>query len=232
MITLLFAGCKKDDDEPKEWNTSLGIASFATDRTWIILGNGIKQIWSDAVQTDYCSNKTSFKGLDWDTTLDWDTVNWHNLNYNVDCRSNPNQKGDLFSWRAVSELKNELCPAPWRVPTSRDFINLDIAMGGTGTNRMGSEYDQFMRDTYLNPDVWGGERGGIIAFFSDQEWKMVNQGRSGAYWTQTEWGTSNLGPTAHFLSLIFGNPSNSIWIYPSTHTSISNGHSLRCIRDK
>jgi len=50
----------------------------------------------------------------------------------IDCRSNPGQKGDLFSWRAVSELKDVLCPYPWRVPTVQDFIDLDIALGGTG----------------------------------------------------------------------------------------------------
>ncbi|MCL2413320.1 MAG: fibrobacter succinogenes major paralogous domain-containing protein, partial [Bacteroidales bacterium] len=100
------------------WSTALGNASFATDSTWRISGNGITQMWSDVVQTDFCSNKTEFSGVDLTTAT-----------FRVDCRSNPARKGDFFSWQAVYELRNELCPSPWRVPTAEDFRNLDIALG-------------------------------------------------------------------------------------------------------
>ena len=115
------------------WPSALGNVSFATDSTWTISGNDIFQIWSDAVQTDYCSNKTSFRGgLNVKENNEYIDNEW--VHFYVDCRSNPGQKGDLFSWLAVYELRRELCPYPWRVPTVQDFIDLDIALGGTGRN--------------------------------------------------------------------------------------------------
>jgi len=136
---------------------NLGKVSFVTDSVWIISGNGITQIWSDAVQTDNCRKKESFKGSEISTDGGYVQAS----NFTIDCRSNPGQKGDLFSWRAVSELKDKLCPAPWRVPTKQNFIDLDIAMEGTGLNRRNERYDQFITNTYLNPSVWGGTYGGF-----------------------------------------------------------------------
>ncbi|MDR0437979.1 MAG: hypothetical protein LBH22_06730 [Bacteroidales bacterium] len=144
VFSFIFMSCKKDE-KPITWPTSLGNASFASNKTWTISNDTITQVWSDAVQTDYCSKKTTFAG--W--KLEGDSVG-----YNIDCRSNPGQKGDLFSWQAVYELRDELCPAPWRVPTRQDFIDLDIAMGGTG----GEQGNPTHRDKYLK--TWGGTHSG------------------------------------------------------------------------
>ena len=81
------------------------------------------------MQTDYCSNKTSFNSGDGGAS---ECGNWEKEVFHIDCRSNPDFFGDLFSWQAVYELKYELCPYPWRVPSVQDFRDLDIAMGGNG----------------------------------------------------------------------------------------------------
>jgi uncharacterized protein (TIGR02145 family) len=143
---------------------NLGKVSFATEQTWTI-GS---QTWSDAVQAENCSNKTTFKGF---------SLNGEVRTYNIDCRSNPNHKGDLFSWRAVNELKNELCPYPWRVPTPQDFINLDIALGGNGSWQDDSDH----RDKYFN--VWGAVYGGS----ANPDGTLADFGLSANYWSQSEY---------------------------------------------
>jgi len=154
IIVTTIDGNKKDTCVV---TVGLGTVSFATDSTWTISGNGISQIWSDAVQTTVCRNKTTFNGN------------------NIDCRSNPEQKGDLFSWHAVNEYKNELCPAPWRIPTMQDFIDLDIALGGTGRTRNDLE---FINSNYLNSAVFGG----TLAGYCNTVGNLLHQGSFAGYW--------------------------------------------------
>lgn len=100
----------------QEWDAGQwGTASFATDSTWKV---GTQE-WSDAVQTTICSGKETYNGGE-------------NPNFLADCRSNPGQKGNLFSWQMVSEYGNVLCPEGWHVPTAEDFKALDVAFGGAG----------------------------------------------------------------------------------------------------
>jgi len=175
----------------EDWNTEVfGMASFATHQIWTI-GS---QTWSDALQTSFCRNKVTFNGN------------------SVDCRSNPGQKGDLFSGYAVSELKNQLCPSPWRVPTVQDFIDLDVALGGTGNNR--SNDLEFINSKYLNPAVWGGTYGG---YSFDDGW-LLRQGSHACYWSLS----------ANYV-LLFGTDgriSQLGWM-----SGRSGGLSLRCVRD-
>ena len=146
---------------------ALGKVSFATDSTWTISEKGITQIWSDAVETVNCSdiNKISFNG------------GWPGSGFIVDCRSNPdaNQKGNMFSWQAVYELKDELCPYPWRVPTAQDFIDLDIAMGGNGQSRYRDTVNGYSWETQLGwyTNLWG-------ATWRDQNSWVY-------YWSQSEY---------------------------------------------
>jgi len=142
LASLLFTACEKEENfetDPNEsdilsnycniqlpgWGNSLGAVSFATSQTWKV-GS---QTWSDVVQATNCGNKSTFnsgEGLKWG--VDGKLVG----SFNADCRSNPDHKGDLFSWCAVTRFQNELCPYPWRVPTMQDFIDLDIALGFDG----------------------------------------------------------------------------------------------------
>jgi len=175
---------------------NLGTVSFATDNIWPISGHGISQIWSDAVQATGCGNKTTFFGT------------------RADCRSNPDFKGDLFSWHAVSRYKNELCPPPWRVPTRQDFINLDIALGGSGgrTNDNPTHLEK-----YLN--IWGGEFGGVASPFNGQ---LGIQHYQGYYWSQTQLaGTEVFNLRIHHHGFV-----------DSQNRSLKDpGYSLRCVRD-
>ena len=182
------------------WETNLGRASFATSRIWEISNDSISQIWSDAVQTDSCRSKTSFSG--WSATA----------GYNIDCRSNPNQRGVLFSWQAVYELREELCPYPWRVPTREDFRDLDIAMGGNGMFRTNTA---FVNSNYR--DLWGGTFGGACntsgQLFSQDTWAY--------YWSQSS-DSADGGFLLRFSSTGTINPQH--W------GSKFNGFSLRCVQ--
>ena len=158
-----------------DWNTSLGTANFVTDSIWTISNGEITQIWSDAVTATGC-NKTHFNG-----------GNRNDKIFNIDCRSNPGQKGDLFSWRAVSELKEELCSSPWRVPTVQDFIDLDIALGGTGEGQSNFTYtgegryqDNAHAIKYVN--LWGGTFGGKCGLGGWNDYKDYWAN----YWSQSE----------------------------------------------
>ena len=186
------------------WETSLGTASFATDSIWIISNGTITQVWSDAVQTRNCSGKTTFNGGSF-----WGP-------YLIDCRSNPNQKGDLFSWRAVAEVEN-ICPEGWRVPIQQDFIDLDVAMGGTGGYR---DFDlSFINENYLAR--WGGAYGGRAV--SSLGGTISNQ-ESALYWAQSEHNANN-------GSRLYLRGSDGDVICPQGSENKSDGLSLRCVRD-
>jgi uncharacterized protein (TIGR02145 family) len=149
------------------WRTKFGEVSFVSSQTWIV-GS---QEWSDVVQATNC-NKTTFSG-------------GSSGNYASDCRSNPGQLGDLFSWCAVVRFKATLCPDGWRVPTTQDFVNLDIALGGTGGAR--DDKLQFIYDTYLNYTVWGGAFSGICY----ENGSLGAQGTSADYWSESPYNASN-----------------------------------------
>jgi len=144
------------------WGNNLGRVSFVSNQTWTI-GN---QTWSDAVTATACQ-KTAFN-----------IGNPRTGNYSADCRSNPEHRGDLFSWCAVTCFANQLCPYPWRVPTRDDFIALDQALGGSGKNRCC--FVQFVTDNYINR--WGGVFGGI----SNPGGSFSSQGLWGVYWSLSE----------------------------------------------
>jgi uncharacterized protein (TIGR02145 family) len=136
------------------WGNSFGTVSFATTQTWSIQGTGanshITQIWSDAVTATAC-NKSDFSG-------------GSAGNFNADCRSNPNYPGDLFSWCAVVRFQHTLCPTPWRVPTQQDFIDLDRALGGNGSNRTDvTVRNKLIATSGIVGQFWGGTYGGYCS---------------------------------------------------------------------
>jgi uncharacterized protein (TIGR02145 family) len=177
----------------------LGIISFASDERWVISGNGITQIWSDAVQATGC-NKTDFNGGSASP-------------FNSDCRSNLNQKGDLFSWCAVARYGDALCPAGWRVPTATDFCDLDKAISGLTTCNIRTNATH--RDIYLN--TWGGAFGGG----STSDGTLNGQGSWAYYWSQSEF-SADFGFILHFLSDGYINPQLALFKH--------FGFTLRCVR--
>jgi uncharacterized protein (TIGR02145 family) len=186
-----------NNDATPGWGESLGTVSFVTNQTWKV-GN---QEWSDAVQATNC-NKTAFYG------------GWYDdgeYNFRADCRSNPNQKGDLFSWCAVARFGATLCPTPWRVPTVEDFIALDEALGGTGDFNV----DNDLLHKYFN--FWGGAYGG----YCDGMGVLHTQGSNASYWSQTK----NQGTLARYLNF-----DMNFYIYPQGSLPKRNGFTLRCVR--
>ena len=183
------------------WGASLGTVEFASNNIWTV-GT---QIWSDAVTTSNC-NKTTFDG-----------GNIYGMNFNADCRSNPGYQGDLYSWCAVIRFQNELCPVPWRVPTQQDFIDLDMALGGSGSPRI--EDISFV--TKYVENSWGGVFGGACI----ESGKLGNQGVFGYYWSQTEHRSLS---GAHLLSYSINgsiNPGSGGYIK-------GEGYMLRCVQNK
>ncbi|MCL2028776.1 MAG: hypothetical protein FWG79_09880, partial [Bacteroidales bacterium] len=185
------------------WGESLGTVTFATTQQWVV-GN---QVWSDAVQTTNCDSRTSYNG---------GSVG----NFNSDCRSNPGYTGDLFSWCAVVRFQDSLCPHPWRVPTLQDFIDLDLAMGGSGNERWDAA-DQLI---WYVGDQWGGTYSGAC-------WDngiFLGNGILGHYWSQT---ASNIA-MAYYLDLhSTADPQANGIINPGCFDSKFFGYSLRCVRD-
>jgi len=197
IVIAFFTSCNQTN--------FLGKVSFVTDQTWTV-GN---QIWSDLVTATDC-NKTDFDGGVYDSISE----DWY---YNIDCRSNPNQKGDLFSWRAVNELKKELCPAPWRVPDTADFRDLDIALGGTG-NHHDIDTTMIQLNKYIN--IWGATFGGYCC----RDGSLYGLDFIGKYWSQSD------------------NSTNEYWAYRSAYNKYGTinpyslyhkiyGLPLRCVRD-
>ena len=192
-------------------NNSIGTASFVTNTIWPISGNGITQEWSDAVRTTVCSGRTEF-------TAGGSAGNW-----NADCRDASgsganNFQGNYFTWCAVMRFADVLCPPTqgWRVPTCADFVDLDIALGGTGSWRSGDPATFGYTGTVVGTTggTWGGARwtGDAIS----------QSGQSSNYWSQTPWGD---GGNAHLLRFI---PSQ---VTPQPMFLMHNGFAVRCVRN-
>jgi len=202
---LLPSGC---NENAPGWGESLGTVTFGSQgHNVVIEGNGIVQIWSGAVTATACQ-KTDFL----DNTEDFE----RGLGFNADCRSNPDFPGDLFSWCAVIRFADVLCPHPWRVPTEQDFIDLDVAMGGTGNGRRG--YVDFVNTNYIAR--WGGAFGGIERGMG----MLLNQSFEGNYWSQT----AEIHEGYNGFSLSF---STSGDINPRGYSQWRGaGLTLRCVR--
>jgi uncharacterized protein (TIGR02145 family) len=201
-ITVMVS-CNNPNSNHKQptlvWSSALGEVSFATDSTWTITNGVITQVWSDVVQIDFGKGKTSFDGGNSQT------------GYKIDFRSNPEQKGCLFSWHAINEYKDELCPPPWRVPTQQDFIDLDIALGGNGNEQINLAH----KDRYIT--LWGGAFGGYCV----SDGILFNQNLTAYYWSQSEY-TSDFG-----INLLLDTDG---YINPQNYYNRGNGFSLRCVR--
>jgi uncharacterized protein (TIGR02145 family) len=120
--------------------------------------------------------------------------------------------GYLYNWKCVNDKKSTLCPSPWRVPTLADFIALDNALGGNGTNR--AESLSWVNSTYGNQ--WGSVFGGYL-----EGGTLYNAGTVFSYWGADTYSSS----MAYHLRY---------WedgtISPENSTQMSRGVQVRCIR--
>jgi uncharacterized protein (TIGR02145 family) len=136
-----------------------GKVKFVTPTTWVF-GD---QEWSDAVTASKC-RKSAYLGEQSSTKL-------------VDCKQFADNDV-LFSWPAVDQYKDVLCPDGWRVPTKTDFETLDIVLNNvpTSTARRGDQ-----ESALRMIDEWGGRVGGFCTYIGES----VGQNAWGQYWTQT-----------------------------------------------
>jgi uncharacterized protein (TIGR02145 family) len=191
------------------WGSSLGTPYFKTDREWQVTYGTTTQIWSDVVLAPSCS-KSSF----------------NSRTYDADCRSAgtgrptsmqtsnyPFYRGDFFSWCAAARFAHELCPAPWRLPTSEDFKTLDRALGGTGgVGDIGG--------IYLG-DKWGGSSAG----YCNYQGIVSEQGGEAIYWSSTESSAEFFGDPMSYTLRIRGS-----WSNPSHRLQRVAGIVIRCVR--
>lgn len=180
--------------------SGLGLISFRSDKTWEI-GS---QIWSDAVMASRADKNDYNGGV------------YFEYEYFIDCRQN-GEYGDWFSWMAVNKYKDEMCPDGWRVPTTDDFVNLDIALGGDGSSTM------MDMGLYAYLEDWGGEYGGYVWFYEDQV-QFTEVGTYAAYWTQTSVDEYNS------YALCFGSAYG--FRTPQATSDKSSGFAVRCVKDK
>jgi uncharacterized protein (TIGR02145 family) len=107
---------------------------------------GPAQTWSGAVFVQACAIGNSANNNAYtDATVSRASVNdgVARAHYHTECRQSARSwngragstTGDLFSWCFVMRYAEQLCPAPWRVPTREDFLDLDQNLGGNRQNR-------------------------------------------------------------------------------------------------
>ena len=190
------AGCNANTPA---WGNDLGTVGFASTQTWTFGSGGGARTWSDAVTSNRC-NKGTFAG---------GAPN----NFNADCRSNPNQSGNLFSWCAVHRFGDILCPAPWRVPTTLDFMDLDRALAGTGNN---NQNNPTLRNRYVAE--WGAVFGGR----ANANGALFGQGWVAHYWSQWEFDANNGQGLILYSTGV---------VHPQGLEQKSFGFTLRCVRD-
>jgi len=178
---------------------ALGTVSFVSDKVWTVGG----QAWSDVVQATGCS-KTAYGSYDVQPGV-----------YNPDCRSNPSQKGSLFSWAAVVNFQDRLCPDGWRVPATEDFKILNSALGGQDVGMDNTYIDLAVLDKYLK--LWGASYGGRC----NSDGTLSYQGKGAIYWTKSE---DKLGSGVGLYIYSDGG------IYPQLRRTKGYGFSLRCVK--
>jgi len=147
----------------------------------------IRQVWSLPVFAVGC-NKTTYNAHgagDLNTTAPRRAACRKSTNTGLRTHIGVNGQpaGDLFSWCAVAMLADSLCPPPWRVPTCRDFVELDLALGGTGNNR--SAVGTFVRSTYIATTHNGQSWFGSLTYDASYAGTLTNTPNRGTYWSQT-----------------------------------------------
>jgi uncharacterized protein (TIGR02145 family) len=193
------------------WGESLGVVSFASDREWRIEGHGIVQIWSDAVQATACDKPMMLGNARLTANRQYILL--------TDCRINPNHPGDFFSWCAVIRFADTLCPEPWRVPTAKDFCDLDKILINRKKCNTHVVTPEQIKATYI--DIWGGVfGGGSISIGSQQFFSNVKA----YYWSSTAFDDEY---AYHLNYDVHGNIQSQCVM-----NGKSLGFSLRCVRNE
>jgi uncharacterized protein (TIGR02145 family) len=119
--------------------------------------------------------------------------------------------GYLYNYVCVYKEQHNLCPAPWRVPTTQDYIDLDRKFGGSGENRTTASLAEFITPYYINQ--WGGVLAGYV-----YSTLLTQAGTRMLYWSNDGDGVRAVG-----IALQAG---SCMW---TAHSSL-NAFQLRCVR--
>ena len=108
------------------------------------------------------------------------------------------------------------CPAPWRVPTKQDFVNLDRALGGTGNynDNAATLANRYRNDWGLRYGGWAVASDGSIGY----------QGKHVKYWSQSE-KDANRG-----YGLQVAIAHRDLLLDPQGYSSKVLGFALRCVK--
>ncbi len=194
----------------------IGTAGFRTEKTWAVdnAAENIHQIWSDVVMATG-ARKSTFDGGHYIGSEDYE--------WRVDCRENPGY-GDCFSWQAIVDYGDRLCPEPWQVPTKEDFWALDKALGGPGQETGTAPYfDETILAKYLNANRWGGEYGGQA--YADQ---LIGPGANAFYATRSE-AAQAYGEVLTYAHVLFLR-SDANAVRPVGNEPKFNGWPVRCVK--
>jgi uncharacterized protein (TIGR02145 family) len=127
--------------------------------------------------------------------------------FNADCRSNSDTLyGHLFSWCMVVQYAAQLCPSPWRVPTTGDFCKI---ANGSESNC----------DNTVSQHI--GINGWLTGNFCTYD-GTLGGGVSGFYWSSLE---NEYNLDNGYIAFVTDH------LNPKTHRIKSNGFALRCVRD-
>lgn len=188
----------------------VGTVGFRSDKTWEV-GS---QTWSDVVMASG-ARKTDFDGGYY--------ISEENYAWRADCRESTGH-GDLFSWQAIVDYKELLCPAPWRVPVKEDFWALDKALGGPGEETGTTAYfDETMMSKYMSANRWGGEYGGMA--YDNQLW---HGDESAIYATQNE-AAQAFGAVLCYVHTLYLNSGTNA-VRPVGNEPKYNGIQVRCVQ--
>ncbi|MBQ9029282.1 hypothetical protein IJ114_00740, partial [Candidatus Saccharibacteria bacterium] len=116
-------------------------------------------------------------------------------------------------------VSSSICPKGWRLPTggsSGEFTALDIAWGGTGSNRTNANTYSTFTGAYTEGNNGGFDLAGYIEGSS-----LGYVGSRGNWWSSTAGSNNNV----YSLLLISGNTSVS----PQFSYSKHRGLSVRCV---
>jgi uncharacterized protein (TIGR02145 family) len=122
--------------------------------------------------------------------------------------------GYLYNYACVNKEQHNLCPAPWRVPTLQDFIDLDRFFGGTGEIRTSTTYQTFITEHYIN--AWGGVYGGYRDATS-----IRHKGDYMALWSAVG------GPSSAYTLCVYYTAGT---IDPMNYATQRFGMQVRCVR--
>jgi uncharacterized protein (TIGR02145 family) len=180
-------------------NLTLGMVGFASTVTHVVSGTYGSQTWSAPVTATYCE-KPTYNGGSSDAYQSDCSVSLGGASY-----------GQWFSWCMVKQYADQLCPDPWRVPSTADFcvlsqnlLNISICRSFDSTSALVLIYQ------------WGGAYGGatnsVIGGYMSG---------SGYYWASDD----SYRPSGTTFEI------NSKGGYLTTFGK-DGGLTLRCVRDE